>query len=100
MTGEKMVEIEVPQYAVMVQQIGDKYVLGLRIWASGSQHEFMLGFLDDGENIAGAIHKQILKATREGRRVRSGLVVVEGGVNDAILRSPQGGSLNGSLRKS
>ena len=75
---------EVSQFAISGGQLGDKWVMSLRIWSSGAQHEFLLGELDKAEEIIDEFYKTALAAMRKARRDKMGLVVIGGGDNAKI----------------
>lgn len=82
---------EIANFAFTTGKLGDEQVLSLRVWTSGTQHEFLLGSVENGQGIADEFYKNLIAAVREGKRAKTGLVVVNGGVNDAALRRPPRG---------
>lgn len=78
---------EAPEYAVgnMNNELTGKQMLTLQITTSGTLHRFYLCDTGNYEDIARELHKLIMKVGREAKRAESGLVVVNGGIPDALV---------------
>lgn len=70
-------EIEVPQFAVEVQQVEDNYVIMLVFSSSGQQVKvYLCEASQNYQQIAKKIHDGICDAAGQARRAKSGLVTV------------------------
>lgn len=82
---------EAPEFSVghMNNAVTGKEMLTLQATTSGTLHRFYLCDADNYEDMARELHKLIMKVGREAKRAQSGLVVVEGGMPDALVRKAE-----------
>lgn len=83
----QIIDIEVPEYHIMVDEsLG---TINLVVTTSGSMYQSFLGMAKDYKSIAGKLREQIMRAGAELASKQSGLIVAKE-LPDGLRKPPQG----------